>query len=319
LARLYLGVDGGQSSTTALIGDESGRVLGMGRGGPCNHVKGPGGREKFLNAVGACVSAALVQAGFDPSLRQFRAAAMGFSGGPDDKTALIGELFEIGALEVTTDAAIALTGATAGEPGIIVIAGTGSIAYGRNAQRRAARAGGWGYLFGDEGGGFDLARQALRAILRHEEGWGPPTSLREKFLAAAGAASANALLHAFYTTDYPRPRIAAYSKFVDEAAREGDPIATEILKQAARQLATLAAAVRRQLFPDAETVPIAPIGGVFKSGLLREHFHSCAELEDGNRVQAPVHGPAAGALLEAYRLAGLPVKLINAPAEKESE
>lgn len=319
MARLYLGVDGGQSSTTALIGDDSGRVLGMGRGGPCNHVKGPGGREKFLNAIGGCVSAALAHAGLDPALRQFHAASMGFSGGPEDKTALIGELFEIAALDVTTDAAIALTGATAGEPGVIVIAGTGSIAFGRNAQRRTARAGGWGYIFGDEGGGFDLTRQALRAVLRHEEGWGPATSLREKLLAATGAPTANALLHAFYTTDYPRPRIAALSKLADEAAREGDPAAIEILKQAARQLATLAAAVRRQLFPDAETVPIAPIGGVFKSGLLRERFRSYVELEDGNRVHAPVHGPAAGALLEAYRLAGLPLKLVNAPAEKESE
>ena len=65
---------------------------------------------------------------------------------------------------------------------MICIAGTGSIAYGRNANRKFARVGGWGYIFGDEGGGFDLTRQALRAILRHEEGWGPDTVLRSMLL-----------------------------------------------------------------------------------------------------------------------------------------
>jgi len=317
LARIYLGVDGGQSSTTALIGDDSGRVLGMGRGGPCNHVEGPGGREKFLNAIGGCVSGAVGQAGLPSNHRVFHAASMGFSGGPADKLALIRELYEIGKLDVTTDALIALTGATAGEPGIIVIAGTGSIAYGRNATGQTARAGGWGYVFGDEGGGFDLTRQALRAILRHEEGWGAPTALRDKLLSATGASNANALLHNFYTTAFPRPQIASYSKLIDEAAREGDGIALELLKRAARELASLAAAVRRQLFNGHGVVPIATIGGVFKSEFLREHFRALVELEDGNRVQAPIHGPAAGALLEAYRLAGLPLTLHNAPIEKD--
>src|SRR5947209_3167873 len=81
----------------------------------------------------------------------------------------------------------ALAGATRSGQGIITIAGTGSIAFGRNPAGRTARAGGWGYIFGDEGGGFDIARQATRAILRLEEGWGPPTALRETLLAATGS------------------------------------------------------------------------------------------------------------------------------------
>src|ERR1700735_156549 len=106
--KLFLGVDGGQSRTTALIGDEEGRVLGAGAGGPCNHAGAEEGRQKLARGGGGSVG-----------------------GGP------------------------ALAGATAGKPGIVMIAGTGSIAFGRNAGGRTARAGGWGFIFGDEGGAFD--------------------------------------------------------------------------------------------------------------------------------------------------------------------
>jgi len=316
LSRIYLGVDGGQSGTTALIGDERGRVLGIGRSGPCNHVKGPGGREKFVNALGGSVREALRAAGFDESVREFEAACMGFSGGPADKRGLIEEMYAIPLLDVTTDAPIALSGASAGEPGIITIGGTGSISFGRNASGASARAGGWGYIFGDEGGGFDTTRQALRAILRHEEGWGPATTLRERLLGATGATSANDLLHRFYTTDYPRPMIAGYSKLVDEAAREGDGVARDILNACAQQLATITAAVRRQLFTEANLVPVSHIGGIFKSEIVLERFRTLVELEEGNRVQRPLYGPAAGALIEAYRLANLYPELTAVPEEK---
>lgn len=313
---MYLGVDGGQSGTTALIGDESGRVLGMGRSGPCNHVKGPGGREKFVNALNGSVGEALRAAGVETSHRNFAAACMGFSGGPADKQSLIEEMFAIKRLCVANDAHIALSGASAGKPGIITIGGTGSISYGRNSTGTTARAGGWGYIFGDEGGGFDTTRQALRAILRHEEGWGPATTLRERLLTATGATSANDLLHRFYTTDFPRPLIAGYSKLVDEAAREGDQVACEILQTCAQQLATITAAVRRQLFSDVNLVPVSHIGGIFKSEIVLERFRTLVELSEGNHVQRPLYGPAAGALIEAYRLANFFPELTAVPEEK---
>ena len=126
--KLFLGVDGGQSSTTALVGDETGRVLGMGRGGPCNHVGKAEGREKFLRAVGGCLRAA----GFENA--EFEAVCLGFSGGAADKNSYIRELIKAKHYVVTHDAFIALAGATAGEPGVIAIAGTGSIAFGRNQR-----------------------------------------------------------------------------------------------------------------------------------------------------------------------------------------
>ena len=186
--------------------------------------------------------------GLEASRLTFEAACLGLSGGPDDKEALAKETIRAERYLITHDAHIALAGATGGEPGIIVIAGTGSIVFGRNAAGVTARAGGWGYVFGDEGGAFDLVRQALRAVLRNEEGWGPPTALREALLEATGARDANQLLHLFYTDEYPRDRVAGWAKLVDQAARAGDAVAGDILGSAAQALATLTAAVRRQLF-----------------------------------------------------------------------
>ena len=114
---LFLGVDGGQSSTTALIGDGDGRVLGTGSGGPCNHVGAAEGARKLRSSVSACVAQACEGAGIDPGTVRFASACFGMSGGPADKQAILAEILGARTLTVTTDAVIALAGATAGEPG----------------------------------------------------------------------------------------------------------------------------------------------------------------------------------------------------------
>jgi N-acetylglucosamine kinase-like BadF-type ATPase len=243
--RLFLGLDGGQSSTAAVVGNEHGKILGAGRAGPLTHAGSAASREQFVDALREAIGAACAEAGAAP---RFESACLGLSGGPEDKRALVEQALAAERLLLTTDAAIALTGATGGAPGIIVIAGTGSIAFGRHADGRTARAGGWGYLFGDEGGAFDLVRQALRASLAMEEGWGPPTSLRAALLDASGAATANGLLHRCYTEEFPRHRIASFAPLVDRAASAGDPPARRIIEQAAAALAGLARAVRTLLF-----------------------------------------------------------------------
>ncbi|HTX33572.1 MAG TPA: BadF/BadG/BcrA/BcrD ATPase family protein [Bryobacteraceae bacterium] len=303
--KLFLGVDGGQSSTTALIGDETGRILGSGVGGPCNHAETHEGRAKLEHAVASCLATACGQAGLDAATVQFEAACFGMSGGPEDKQSILEAMLRVGRLIVTTDAVVALAGATETGQGIIVIAGTGSMAFGRNARGRAARAGGWGYIYGDEGGAFDIVRQGLRAALRMEEGWGPATSLRERILQATGSADAGQALHRFYSSEWPRARQATLARLVDEAAGLGDAVASGILGQAAAQLAGFAASVRTQLWQPGEAVTVACIGGVFQSALVRERFRGLIEAEPATHCAAPLHGPDAGALLEAYRAAGL--------------
>jgi len=309
---LFLGVDGGQSSTTALVGDERGRVLGVGVAGPSNHVQGEGGREKLVRAVEGCLSEACRRAGLDAGCARFQAACLGFSGGPAGKEPILREILNAERLLVVTDALIALSGATAGEPGVVTIAGTGSIAFGRNAAGRTARAGGWGYVFGDEGGAFDIVRQALRAALRSEEGWGPATALHRALLDAAGAATANELLHSFYTTSFPRPRIASFATLVDEIAERGDPDAIGILRGAADQLSGITRAVRTQLFAPGDAIRAAYVGGVFRSRILLTAFRAALGMD----CAPPLYGPAAGALLEAYRAAGISPALRNVPEFK---
>src|SRR5579875_2257112 len=121
MSRYYLGIDGGQSSTTALIASETGRVLGGGRGGPCNHVGAAEGRAKFFSAVGSCLEQACREAHIEPGIA-FAAACLGVSGGAEDKAGYARELIRSAKFHITHDAEIALLGATGGEPGVIVIA-----------------------------------------------------------------------------------------------------------------------------------------------------------------------------------------------------
>jgi N-acetylglucosamine kinase-like BadF-type ATPase len=302
--KLFLGVDGGQSGTTAVIGDETGRVLGTGEAGPCNHAGLAEGRAKLERAVTGSLEGACREAGFDPAAVTFEGACFGMSGGPEDKEAILAALLRTRRLVVTTDAVIALAGATATGQGIIVIAGTGSISFGRNADARSVRAGGWGYIYGDEGSAFDIARQAVRAVLRMEEGWGPATRLQELLFGATGSQTANEVLHKFYTADWPRSRVATLAPVVDSAAAEGDPVAAQIIGNAAQDLAVLAASVRGQLWRTEDPVDLAYIGGVFESHLLLERFRMLVELSGSTRCGRPLRGPAEGALLEAIRTAG---------------
>ena len=221
MSRFFLGLDGGQSSTVALVADETGRVLGAGTGGPCDS-------EHFRQSMLESVQSAASNAGLAEKTK-FTAACFGLSGGSTGREAILRELVAADHYAFHTDALIALTGALAGEPGVIAIAGTGSIAFGRNAAGTMARAGGWGYAFGDEGGAFDIVRQALRAALRDEEGWGAKTQLGEGLRKATGVERMNDLLHRFYTPEFPRAKIARYAKLVDQAAREGDATARDIM------------------------------------------------------------------------------------------
>ena len=305
MTRYFLGVDGGQSKTTAIIGDDCGRILGSGTAGPCNHVHTGDGRQKFTDALSGCLASACRKANLESSHLRFAAACLGFSGGPEDKRALVDEIVSAEILVVTTDAWIALTGATGGKPGIITLAGTGSIAFGRDAAGKTARTGGWGYIFGDEGGAFDIVRQALRAWLRYEEGWGPPTSLKRKLTEATGAATANQLLHLFYTDEFPRDRIATYATLVDEAVLEGDGVARQIITNAAQHLATITSAVRDQLFGAGELVRVSYAGGAFRNTLLGDLFRAQVEKDVDCRCAPPLHKPAMGALIEAWRAAGV--------------
>ena len=235
---------------------------------------------------------------------RFYAACLGFTGGIENKEPILREIVPCQRMINIDDISIDLTGAHEDRSGIIVIAGTGSVAAGRSAEGRTARAGGWGYAFGDEGGAWGIVRDALRAALRWHEEWGPPTLLHDLLLQQTGDDDIHVLRRRFYTEDYPRPRVAAFSKLVDQAAQQGDAIALGILNDAAQSLVNLVQVVQRRLFPPAETISVAPIGGVFESRTVRERFQSLLENNSAVRLVPPRHGPEVGALLEAIRMRG---------------
>ena len=274
---LFLGLDGGQSHTRVIIAGATGQILARGSAGPANCAAVAAGRARLIQAVTEAVGQALAEVGRRLATTRFTAACCGFSGGPGGKRDLLAELLPADYLEVVTDAQIALWGATGGEPGIVVIAGTGAIAFGQNTQGETARAGGWGYIFGDEDGAFG---------------------------------SANELMHRFYTDEYPRDKFAALAPLVGKAAAKGDASAREILVKAAHHLASLASAVQGQLFQGEPAVSVAPVGGVFQDSLVAREFAKALEsLTDSGRqttlVTRPKFEPVAGALRRALLLAGI--------------
>ena len=137
--------------------------------------------------------------------------------------------------------------------------------------------------------------------------------MREKLLEATGSQTANQMMHRFYTEDWARARVATLARLVDAAATEGDALAAGILDSAAQELAMLTGAVRGQLWKPGVTagqaIDAAFIGGVFQSRRLLQRFRMLVELEEGTHCGPPKHGPAEGALLEAYRGAGIRVEL----------
>jgi glucosamine kinase len=167
---------------------------------------------------------------------------------------------------VGDDADAALAGAFAGRPGIVVIAGTGSGAAGRDAAGRTVRVGGHGYLLGDEGGGYWIGRRAVAAALRAADGTGPATALtalvEREFGSLAGAEQQ------VHRNPTDRALLSRLVPLVAACAGSGDPVAAGILAAAADALVELAEAVGTRLGP----LPVAGVGGIFRCAPVRDAF-----------------------------------------------
>ena len=218
---------------------------------------------------------------------------------------LLQEMLPRARVVVLPDYAIALEGATGGSLGVLVIAGTGSIACGRDREGRLMRAGGWGYLLGDEGSGFWIGREALRAALAAKEGWGEPTLLTEMLAQALGTADAGEWLSALYRSQNPQSLLAQLAPLVAEAAERGDIPATRILTDAAHHLAGLVIHVATHLHLP-EDFPVCTVGGVWKSGGMflhrfREQLVTHLPAWRGE-IKPPLYSPVEGALLLAQRM-----------------
>jgi len=296
-----VGVDGGASSTRCLVVDENGHILGYGVGGPSNH--------KAMRLQNACKE--IFHSAFPgeeyPSVESL---CFGKAGILREQVveAIVKKYVNPKHLYICGDMKIALAGASLGQPGILVYAGTGANTYGVDEAGNEVQVGGWGYLIDDEGAGYAIGRQALKQVFRAEDGRGKPTILREKLLLYFGCATLRELLDKVYQDEgLPRSEIAALSKLVAEAAEEGDQVAQEILAWAGRTLAETAIVALRKLGKIDQTFVIYPAGGVFRAGRwilepFTEALHQGAPLA---KVESPHFPPVVGAVFLALGILNL--------------
>jgi len=274
--RALVGVDGGGTKTHAVILDLNSNLLGEGLAGPSNPLR-----------VGVVKAATAIREAVDKACDAARlrrtdlvAAEVGLAGvrRPELRARMHEALKNIstGIVVVVGDADIALHGVTEGEPGLIVIAGTGSICCGINADGKQACAGGWGPLAGDEGGGAWIARRGLRAIAHAADGRGPATSLSDAACSYFHVTNPDDLSTAIYAPSITNECLAGFGKFVIRAAKAKDRVAREILIEAGKELGLAANAVIRNLKLERETFPVGYVGGVFASSgeLVLSHLRA---------------------------------------------
>lgn len=299
-----LGVDGGQSHTEAVVADMDGRVLGRGRGGPSNHVEAPGGRERLRAAVADSVGGALAHAGLGPlAATRFVAAHFAMTGEADFKHEIIASVVETDQLDVAHDTPAALAGATGGAPGIAIIAGTGSVAFGESADGHVARSAGFGYLFGDEGSGFGVARDALRAAMRAVDRGERMSPLMEQLAVRFDVRDLRDMPMRFYNHHVSRDEVAAAARDVLEAADAGDPMATTVVRDGVAALVGMVVNVATRLAMSAPDVRM--VGGMFRHVPYRMAFERAVRAAiPGARAALPLLGPAEGAVMLALRAAG---------------
>jgi len=294
----FLGIDGGGSKTECVLADESGAVLARAAGAGSNLRRAT--PEELRGVIGGCLEDVRRTAGM--KALSLEAVGAGFAGASDSGARakareVLAALLQPRCLYVVGDMEVALEAAVGAGRGVVLIAGTGSIAYGRNDLGQQARAGGRGPLVGDEGSGFDIGRAAVEAA-QH----GPATVLSEALPPARGADTPEKL--AAWLAPERAAELASLVPVVARAARCGDAVAAKILEQAGAALAELALEVLRRLDLVGAEVRVAASGGVFKESpeVLARVQAELLKTAPRAHVELLAVSPAEGAVRLAQRL-----------------
>lgn len=308
----FLGIDGGGTKTSFVLLDGEGRLL-------ARHV----GPTSYYLEIGFEALRDLLRDGVNEALRQAGLASTrvtsAFAGLPahgEDSSLL--EAFDallagvLPRVRIGNDMICSWAGSLGGDDGISLVAGTGSIAYGE-WQGRAARCGGWGEVFGDEGSAYWLAREGLALFSRMADGRAAPGPLLGRVRAHFGLAH-DLDLCAAINGAAARSRLAQFARLLSAAAADGDAQAAGLLTRAGEELAAIAGGVARQLaLPADAVIPVSYTGGVFEAGAAVTEGLQGALARDlpGAALRAPRFGPELGAAMYAARLAGVRLR----PAE----
>lgn len=302
--KLFLGFDGGGTNLRGCLLDGTGEVLAV-----ASHLPAP--FPKLKEKIGEPVAALALDLQARAALSTASATAAAFCstgvGRPADQEIVERALREKKLAEkiiVESDAMAALTAAFGGGAGIIVIAGSGVIGFGRASDGKIIRVGGWGYLLGDEGSGFALAQAALIAALKDFDGRGPRTELRPMFEKHFNVTSIELIISKIYSSDFDRGKFAELAPLVFGAADKGDAVAKEIVRQSGRELGNLAAAASKRGTWNLP-IPLALIGNLFRRReLLLPGFWEVLDEKEIVLIE-PRFEPVVGAALLAMMAAGI--------------
>lgn len=298
----FAGVDGGGTRTTLVLADAGGREL-VRRSGPAGLVD-PRDPTASVEVVASLVREGVREAGL-PEPPAALCAGLAGVGNEPERVAVESALAASGVagrVRVVTDGAIALEGALGGGAGILLIAGTGSVAYGRAEDGRVERCGGWGMVVGDEGSGYALGRGGLAAALRAVDGRGASTRLLPLFLELLELKDARGIPP--WAGRSGKTEIAALAKHVIETAESGDGVALALVEREAAELAEHAVALARRLSPWPGEVPVVFHGGVLGTRLFSSLVtRTLAAAPESFRVRPGVADAVAGALSFARQLA----------------
>lgn len=322
-----IGIDGGGTSTTAILADEQGNVLARSEDTASNyHVVGKEQTAKVLSnlfsrlslssglSIRNCRSVCIGMAGLgraddqaiirsicvalSPWSSETTQSKLCYSGNSETCFALSGNTASQN-LILTHDAKIALVGGAMKNYGVILNSGTGAIAYGIDQSGKEARAGGWGHLLGDEGSGYDIAIHGLRAIVRAHDGRADQTLLTELMLGRLSLDSPDQLVRWIHSGD--KKDIADLASLVFDAASKEDQVANEIIETAADELTLAAQTVIKKLDLSEHEFDVVLSGGVFENQPdFVETMQKRLKLVSQNaKIHLPIREPAYGAVMLA--------------------
>jgi glucosamine kinase len=299
----FLGVDGGGTKTIALIGDAPGSRLVAGYSGPSNPESV--GLEKAAAAIQQAVSEAMKKAGVRAG--QIMSSIFTLAGitRPEDAMAMKKYFQEFKQLHIFNDIIGAWASGTECKAGVAVIAGTGSNNIGVDSRGKTCRAGGWGHILADEGSGYWLGLNGIKAALKYYDGLGKETSLMSRMMDFYKISEMEDMLAVVYK-DFSKERIADFAVCVCEEALKKDKISLDLFNQAGEDIGRAIVAIIRYLHMKDDQFPVALIGGVFKSGpLVIEPLEKTVRpAAPGASIIRPEIQPVGGSFMLAVRMAG---------------
>jgi N-acetylglucosamine kinase len=300
-----VGIDTGGTKTKCALVDKSYNLLGTGSSGPGNYRVA--GIENARRNITEAIREALNEGNISESEPITGGFGMGTLDTEDDYDVISEFLDDIRFIDkkyIENDVAIAHYALTAGKPGVTVVAGTGAMAYGTNAEGESYRSSGWGWVIGDEGSGFFAAKRGIQAAAKAYDGRGPETSLLNEVYDHFKVNDFEKVFTTVYDElDHPK-NIASFAKPVTEAAERGDDVALRIIEEASNELVLAATTVTEKL-EIKPPVRIGCVGGFGRSNLVSRTFESALTSQFPNaELIEPVDNPVVGAIVLVSKQTG---------------